>query len=65
MSFFADTNESIDEYTKLRQTIISIGKQGYVQSEINKYMVGNPYLTTDIIKLVKVEIMKRVIEMEM
>ena len=65
MSFFADTNESIDEYTKLRQTIISIGKQGYVQSEINKYMVGHPYLTTDIIKLVKVEIMKRILEMEM
>ena len=65
MSFFAGQDDSKDEYQTLRQTIIEIGKQGYVQSEINKYMVGNPYLTTDIIKLVKVEIMKRVIEMEM
>ena len=65
MSFFAGQDDSKDEYQTLRQTIIKIGKQGYVQSEINKYLVGNPYLTPDIIKLVKIEMMKKVIEMEL
>jgi len=63
MSLFA--NEGEDEYTRLRQQIIDIGKRGYVQSEINKYLVGNPYLTPDIIKLVKIEMMKKAIEMEL
>ena len=63
MSLFANDGE--DEYISLRKQIIDIGKQGYVQSEINKYLVGNPYLTPDIIKLVKIEMMKKVIEMEL
>ena len=63
MSLFANDGE--DEYASLRKQIIDIGKQGYVQSEISKYLVGNPYLTPDIIKLVKIEMMKKVIEMEL
>ena len=65
MSFFAGQDESRDEYQTLRQDIISIGKQGYVQSEINKYLVGMPYLTPDIIKLIKIEMMKKVKAMEL
>jgi len=63
MSLFA--NEGEDEYISLRKQVIDIGKRGYVQSEINKHLVGNPYLTDEIIKLMKIEMMKQVIEMEL
>lgn len=66
MSFFAGIQEhSADDYQKLRQQVIDAGKQGYVQSEINRYLVGNPYLTEEIIKLIKIEMMKKTLEMQL